>query len=233
MRTPALVPPFDALFGLLRELGAWLESVERSIVRFVSCDLYTPVLHPILYWAQEKVVAIPLMVVTLVAIAFHDRRRGLRALVAALLAIGLAMLVAEVFWNALPRERPPQVFERVVQGPHATELCERYPDVLPLRKDRAISSSFPSRHALTAGTFAAVVFLAWRTIGWWAVAYGLLVAYGRVYGGKHWPTDVIAGFALGAWLGWLSWRLVPRLFALLGRPDLVRDPPEQPDAPAG
>jgi membrane-associated phospholipid phosphatase len=143
------------------------------------------------------------------------------------------MLVAEFFWRVFPRDRPPQVFERVMQSPEALANCHRYPDALPLRKDRAISSSFPSRHSLTAGVFAAVMLLAWRRLGWWALAYGLLVAYGRVYGGKHWPTDVIVGFGVGMAFGALAWRIVPRLFGHAGRSDLVEVRPPEAEAPAG
>jgi membrane-associated phospholipid phosphatase len=60
-------------------------------------------------------------------------------------------------------------------------------------------SSMPSGHATT--TFALFFMLAWlagprRTValaGSWAV----LVGFSRVYGGVHYPLDVVAGAALG------------------------------------
>lgn len=79
------------------------------------------------------------------------------------------------------------------------------------------SASFPSGHAM----LSAVVFL---TLGallarahesksvkallmGWAIALTLMVGASRVYLGVHWPTDVVAGWAMGsAWaaLWWLA-----------------------------
>jgi undecaprenyl-diphosphatase len=53
-------------------------------------------------------------------------------------------------------------------------------------------------------------------VGMWtaAVIVVLLVGVSRVYVGGHWPTDVLAGYALGA--GWLS-VLLARRHDRLGR----------------
>ncbi len=71
--------------------------------------------------------------------------------------------------------------------------------------------SFPSGHALFAVTlYGTLTWLAWRgatagrRVGLAAVAGGLTVGIGvsRVYLGMHWPTDVLAGYAVGVvWVG--------------------------------
>jgi len=47
----------------------------------------------------------------------------------------------------------------------------------------------------------------------WALP--VVVGWSRVYLGKHYPLDVVAGWALGAVVGWLLWcawkRAAPRL----------------------
>jgi len=62
-------------------------------------------------------------------------------------------------------------------------------------------ASFPSAHA--SNTAAAAVIFAWGAprLSFLGIALSLLVGISRVYVGAHWPTDVMAGWALGAVLG--------------------------------
>ena len=70
----------------------------------------------------------------------------------------------------------------------------------------------PSGHA--AASAAGAVILAYLLGGRWAWAVGLLavaVAFGRVYVGVHYPSDVLAGAALGVVVGLVAVVLVRRL----------------------
>jgi undecaprenyl-diphosphatase len=78
--------------------------------------------------------------------------------------------------------------------------------------------SFPSGHAsnstLIYGTLALLAFTSLNGKAKWVVSSGLvllvfLIAFSRVYAGAHWPSDSLAGLALGAGvLAGLSWVLV-------------------------
>jgi undecaprenyl-diphosphatase len=58
--------------------------------------------------------------------------------------------------------------------------------------------SFPSGHSLHAAAFA-VLLLAWDTLaGLAAMAFAAVVGVSRVMLGLHYPSDVAAGFAIGA-----------------------------------
>lgn len=74
--------------------------------------------------------------------------------------------------------------------------------------------AFPSRHVT--GVSAVASALAFETRHHWpqhskwvtplAVATPLAVGLGRIYTGHHWGTDVVAGAALGTWIGWKTVR---------------------------
>ncbi len=98
--------------------------------------------------------------------------------------------------------------------PYAYNDDPRIPD--ELRRDRSARTSFPSGH--TAQAFAAMTFFATvhgrlhpdADAGWvWAGCLGAATATGvlRYVGGRHFPTDILAGAVLGA----VSGLLVPAL----------------------
>lgn len=106
-----------------------------------------------------------------------------------------ADLLAALLKTVFDRERPYEII------PAADPL---------LRWD--ISSSMPSGHA--AASAAGAVILAYLLGGRWAWAVGLLavaVAFGRVYIGVHYPSDVLAGAVLGVVVGLVAVVLVRRL----------------------
>jgi undecaprenyl-diphosphatase len=64
--------------------------------------------------------------------------------------------------------------------------------------------SFPSGHTLHAVSFAWQLTAHFPDLGWFVVPLALLIAGSRVVLGLHYPTDVIAGAAVGALLAALG-----------------------------
>ncbi len=70
--------------------------------------------------------------------------------------------------------------------------------------------SFPSRHvALVAAPLVFLLSEAPVLIGY--LTYVALVGLSRVYVGEHYPHDVLAGALIGIVIGYICWKIVPRL----------------------
>lgn len=153
--------------------------------------------------ALGSVFTLTLVTVAVAGFFLIARRWGLALLVP--LGIGGGWLLNGVLKEFFGRLRPDVV-------PHATQV---------------FTPSFPSGHAmmsaivyLTLGALLAraqprprfkIYFLAL------AIAITLLVGVSRVYLGVHWPTDVLAGWALGAAWALAWWLIADRLIARLKR----------------
>lgn len=105
-----------------------------------------------------------------------------RAVVASGLSAALGLLVAGLLARVVDRPRP------FVAHPHAVELFAKH----------AADPGFPSDHATAAFAIAAALLL--RSRPWSAIALvaAVVLAVTRVAMGIHYPTDVLAGAAIGA-----------------------------------
>ncbi len=78
-------------------------------------------------------------------------------------------------------------------------------------KRQPITTSFPSGHAASAAAFATGVALESRGLGIVIAPIAFSVAMSRVYTGVHFPSDVLAGAALGAGAAFAVRKLAPAL----------------------
>ncbi len=67
--------------------------------------------------------------------------------------------------------------------------------------------SFPSGHTLHAVAFTCVALGHYPALVWLLVPFALMVAASRVVLGLHYPSDVLAGAAIGATIAWGSFRI--------------------------
>lgn len=68
------------------------------------------------------------------------------------------------------------------------------------------NSSFPSQHATGAAAVAVLVAKRHGRLGAVAWVLALWIGLSRIYLGRHYPTDVLTGFLLGAIASWLVLR---------------------------
>ncbi len=156
-------------------------------------------------------------VVVLVALAWavavgRTRRGFLRAALPVLLALAVDGVVVEALKLALHTPRPLAVL-----GADRVHVL-----LAPLR-----AHSMPSGHASAAATLAAYLVGRRRREGAVAWPIALLGGISRVYVGAHWVLDVVAGWIVGAIVGYAAARLAAR------RPVLRVLPAPGATAPAG
>jgi undecaprenyl-diphosphatase len=89
-----------------------------------------------------------------------------------------------------------------------------HPDILVLAQ-RGLDPSFPSDHAVMAGSVTAGMFLLSRRLGVLSAVAAMVMALSRVYIGAHYPQDVLAGLLLGAAVSIIGYLLARRLLARL------------------
>lgn len=211
----------------------WFEQLERDIIHFLACHVHRGVVGEFLEAIQSKSLMVPVVVVVLVLYAFRDRRRALRAFLTAGIAFSVCSLLGHVLWATVDRERPPHHFDRHLVTPAEQAGCASDPEALPLHFSASKRPSFPSRHGMSVGVFVAALFLASRWMGFGAAVIGLCVMIGRVSVARHWPTDVVAGALIGAFVAWFVWRTLPPFLDRFGLAGAVQAPPEAATSPAG
>lgn len=113
-------------------------------------------------------------------------------------SLAVTVVVAEGLKYAINRQRPYVKYPGEVFPYDATET----------------GNSFPSGH--TSIAFATATSLALEYKKWYVVVPAYVwaagVGYSRLYLGEHYPTDVLAGAAVGAGSAWLSHWLTKKIF---------------------
>jgi undecaprenyl-diphosphatase len=138
--------------------------------------------------------------VVLAAGLLVDARRGLPVLASAAIAVELAHAVYPWIKSRVARPRP---FER-------SPLLQPYIRVL----DRY---SFPSGHCMTATAAAMPFAQGYPDLAWLAATVWAVIAWARMACAHHYPTDLLAGAALGlaaAFVGAELQLAVPVLLAI-------------------
>jgi undecaprenyl-diphosphatase len=137
---------------------------------------------PMRFLAVEAPVLFIVLLASLFAATGRLRSRDARhGVVAAGFSAGLALSVAQVLNHLWARPRP-----------YVAHPADAHLFVAPTH-----DTSFPSDHATAAFAIAVAIALRSRRAGWVALAMATLVSIGRVAVGTHYPSDVLAGAAIG------------------------------------
>ncbi|MEO8458337.1 MAG: phosphatase PAP2 family protein [Chloroflexota bacterium] len=123
-----------------------------------------------------------------------DRALGQRVAVLTVVAVAVALVVGMAVAQLHYADRP------FVSDAGTTQLISHAPD-----------NGFPSDHALV-GFAAAGALSAWRlVVAGIAFAVALTIGVARIFVGIHWPTDILAGAAVGLVVGFSFAQAAPLL----------------------
>ncbi|MFF2223592.1 bifunctional phosphatase PAP2/diacylglycerol kinase family protein [Streptomyces globisporus] len=214
MATPRTSPTASSAPAVAR-LRGWLQGRDLAVFRSVA-DRHWPGADPLLPRLSRSANHGLLWFGTAAGIAAlgssaRSRRAALRGV--ASLAVASAA-INTVGKGAVRRDRP---------------ILDAVPVIRQLKR-QPVTTSFPSGHAASAAAFATGVAL--ESKGWGAVVapVAAAVAASRVYTGVHYPSDVLAGAALGIGAAFALRGVVPTRGQL---PAPGRPPGEAPALPAG
>jgi membrane-associated phospholipid phosphatase len=188
-KDPARMNSFDATIEALLIRPDFGPTATRIIS--AVADLYTVkgmVLVPILLWIWFQPAV---------------RREWRREIVIATFVSGvLSLALGRTLADLLPfRTRP-------VYDPN---LHLHFPGGVSQDAALALWSSFPSDHAMLWSAVAAGIFIVWRLVGLLAFVYiAIVICFPRAYLGYHFPTDLLAGAAIGIIITYVITREVIR-----------------------
>ncbi|WP_086724976.1 bifunctional phosphatase PAP2/diacylglycerol kinase family protein [Streptomyces carpinensis] len=160
----------------------------------VAAERHWPGAEPVLPRLSRSANHGVLWFVTAAAIAASRTPRARRAAVRGLASLSLASLTINTLGKRSVRRPRPEL--------------DPVPIVRRLHR-QPITTSFPSGHSASAAAFATGVALESRGWGAAVAPVAFSVAVSRVYTGVHFPSDVLAGAALGAGAAFAVRGLVP------------------------
>jgi undecaprenyl-diphosphatase len=124
----------------------------------------------------------------------EDVRRKREILLATLITCFPALIITQILAKTIFRPRPLNEAALLLRVPYGIEAAQWMQH-----------SSFPSDHAVLFFALALGIFLASRRFGWFAYVYvSLFICLPRIYLGEHYPTDILAGAAIGMAPVWLA-----------------------------
>ena len=150
------------------------------------------------------------LALVLVAVIFAGRSwTRLPRLISASLGAGL---LADIFKLCICRTRPHSL------DLSAATLASTFHGLFPMFSPGSAGQSFPSGHAATAAGLAVAMSMMFPRRRWLFALLAAGVAVSRVIVHAHFPTDVVAGLALGGAWSWACHRgFVAPVFAWLER----------------
>lgn len=173
--------------------------MELEIVKFLN-HLGSPWIDPITIFISSNTLLGIIGIIITAYFFIWDKKNGKKIAVAAAIAIGLHFLISEGFFKYI---FPDFGLFRI--RPYLAHPGE----IIGLGKLN-MSSSFPSSHMAYILSLLTIYVYYYRKFWPVALAFALFMAYARIHNGMHYPSDVLAGAALGMLYGIMAIKISKR-----------------------
>jgi len=181
---------------------------EMALFKWINQSWQNP-LFDMLMPLFSSHVALWTLAVVLAAIGLKLGRAPMAVVLGLALSIGASDVTCSLIKETVGRIRPYQsIGETRFQQSGTWAILPK--DFTTTKQQ---GSSFPSAHAANSAAAALVLFAAFRKKAIWALP--LAVGYSRIYLGKHFPMDVLAGWATGLAVTGALLPLYPTLWSRL------------------
>lgn len=178
-----------------------LEALDVAVFRWINRDWSHPGLDFVMRFLSGNPFFVPTLIGVAVLLVSRGGARGRVFVITLALAAAIANgLVADPLKRTVRRQRPFAVLSDAI-----------------LRVGRGNPlGSMPSAHAMNCTLMATLAGWYYRRSLWIGVPVAAGVALSRVYNGVHFPTDILAGAALGAGSGGLVLAVAERAWVRFG-----------------
>jgi undecaprenyl-diphosphatase len=169
--------------------------------------------HPLLDWFMPAIASfkalLPIIAVIAIIIAWRGDRRARTMLLCLAIAVGIGdAAVSNPLKKTIRKDRPHEALKGIL----IRDLGPGHPPIARLFKPPQVrfseggggigKSSFPSSHTVNMFACATVIALFYRRLGMPFYFIAAAVAYGRIYVGAHWPSDIPPSIGIGLLVGW-------------------------------
>ncbi|MEF2145145.1 MAG: phosphatase PAP2 family protein [Desulfovibrionaceae bacterium] len=186
------------------------------LLKLINQQGHTWLLNDAMRLLSSRIALFAVLVPAVLLLVKRHGRKQLMLFLLLLVSMGLTDMATSQVKDSIQRVRPLHS----VAGTYYVDEGQwlRLPPDFVQTKTKG--SSYPSGHAANIACLATLCLLLWPKTRPWLAGLPLAVGYSRIYLGKHFPSDVLAGWLFGLtiavliWLVWKRW-----LEALVFKPD--------------